>query len=691
MSRRHDLRLVGLRAVLWALVGVATVVVITRYARGLGATTALSDANPWGLWIGFDVLSGVALAAGGFVLAAAVYIFRLERYHAFVRPAVLTAFLGYVAVALGLAVDLGRPWNIWRPILHWQTDSPLFEVAWCVMLYLTVLALEFAPVVFEGLRWSRAFRIMRRLTLPLVIIGIGLSTLHQSSLGTLFLLTRDRLYPLWDSPLQPLLFFISAVALGLAMVTVEALVSSWVFRREPEWPELRGLARAATVVLSLWVAVRLGDLAVRGDLGLAVSWSWPAALFVVEMVLAAGLPIVLFELARRRGANALVGVGAVSIVAGIVGNRIAVGGLAHVPRTGVMYVPAATELAVSVGLVAGMALIFLWCVEHLPVWESPPEPPDHFTRPAVEPSSRVYVGGEGLRPMRLGAVAWVVGAVLGVALLETTTHDGASPRPTVIRPVRSIAAVRVAPPDVWPARIDPIPEPPTAEAAPEGVTSALLLDGDRAGRAVVFDHAGHQRRLGGDASCARCHHRNLPLDRGTSCSVCHRDMYACTDTFTHGRHVTQLGGNRSCVRCHPQDAEGISRSTAVDCLECHGLNAGVDGVAGAGVSPEWVYGDPETCLECHRGPGSVRFDVPPPPETVRGIAPGYQYVMHTLCISCHRVAEAERGVSDHPVLTRCGGCHPEDAGGEPVLAERTIGERFAAARREDPQGSRGAS
>jgi Ni/Fe-hydrogenase subunit HybB-like protein len=691
VNRRYDLRIVGLRAVLWALVGVATAVIVARYARGLGATTALSDANPWGLWIGFDVLSGVALAAGGFVLAAAVYIFRLERYHGFVRPAVLTAFLGYVAVALGLAVDLGRPWNIWRPILHWQTDSPLFEVAWCVMLYLTVLALEFAPVVFEGLAWNRAFQLMRRLTLPLVIVGIGLSTLHQSSLGTLFLLTRDRLYPLWDSPLQPLLFFVSAIALGLAMVTVEALVSSWIFRREPEWPQLRGLARAATVVVSIWAVVRLGDLAVRGDLRLATSWAWPTVLFAMEMLLVAGLPIVLYESARRKNVDALVGVGAVSVVAGTVLNRISVGGLAHVPHTGEMYVPAITELAVSVGLVSGMALIFLWCVEHLPVWESPPDRPDHFTRPAVEPATRVYVGGEGLGPIRVGTVAWVVGAVLGVVILETTTHDGASPRATPIGPVRSVAAVRVMSPDTWPARVEPIPEPATAEGAPEGVTAALLLDGDRAGRAVVFDHAGHQRRLGGDASCARCHHRNLPLDRGTSCGVCHRDMYACTDTFGHASHVDRLGGNRSCGRCHADAPDGLSRSAAVDCLECHGLNAGVPGVVRPAVSPEWLHGDPASCLECHRGPGRVRFREPPPAETVRGIAPGYRHVMHRLCITCHRVAEAERGSTDSPVLTRCGGCHPEDAGGQPALAGRGFGELLAADRRDQPEARRGAS
>ena len=231
MSTPVNVRLATTKAVLWLLVGVATAVAAVRYAYGLGLTTALTDLTPWGLWIGLDVMAGVALAAGGFVIAATVYVFHLERYHALVRPAVLTAFLGYVAVVLGLLVDLGRPWNIWRMTVHWQPTSALFEVGWCVMLYLTVLTLEFAPVVFEGLRWNRAFALLKRATLPLVIVGIALSTLHQSSLGTLLVIAPERLHPLWYSPILPLLFLVSAIGLGLATVVVEDVTSTWLYRR----------------------------------------------------------------------------------------------------------------------------------------------------------------------------------------------------------------------------------------------------------------------------------------------------------------------------------------------------------------------------------------------------------------------------------------------------------------------------
>ena len=193
-------RLITLKTVLWTFAGALAALTFARFWHGLGATTNLSDATPWGLWIALDVMAGVALAAGGFVLAGTVYIFGLEKYRPLVRPAILTAFLGYVAVAVGLIYDLGLPWHIWHPMVYWQHHSVLFEVAMCVMTYLAVLALEFSPVVLEHPSFERpVFRVMLRLlkmfTIPLVIAGIILSTLHQSSLGSLFLIVPHRLHP----------------------------------------------------------------------------------------------------------------------------------------------------------------------------------------------------------------------------------------------------------------------------------------------------------------------------------------------------------------------------------------------------------------------------------------------------------------------------------------------------------------
>ncbi|MEK7448726.1 MAG: NrfD/PsrC family molybdoenzyme membrane anchor subunit, partial [Planctomycetota bacterium] len=204
--------------ILLFLILLGAVMAVYRFAKGLGASTNLSDTFPWGLWIGVDVLSGVALAAGGFTIAAAVYIFNLKKYHPILRPAILTAFLGYMVVIVALLFDLGKPYNIWHPMVMWQPHSVMFEVGWCVMLYSTVLALEFSPAALEKFKMDGLLKIIKVVTIPLVIAGIILSTLHQSSLGSLFLIVPDKLHSIWYTPLLPVMFFVSAVMVGLAMV-----------------------------------------------------------------------------------------------------------------------------------------------------------------------------------------------------------------------------------------------------------------------------------------------------------------------------------------------------------------------------------------------------------------------------------------------------------------------------------------
>jgi len=656
----HNTRVIITKAILWLLVGAATAVAISRYARGLGATTALTDATPWGLWIGFDVLSGVALAAGGFVIAATVYIFHLDRYHGLVRPAVLTAFLGYVAVALGLLADLGRPWNIWRMILFWQPTSPLFEVGWCVMLYLTVLALEFVPVVFEGLHWMRALRIMRHLTLALVIAGIGLSTLHQSSLGTLFLLAQDRMHPLWYSPILPLLFFVSAVALGLMMVATESTVTSWLYRREGEWPVLRGLTRAAAVILAIYFLLRIGDLVLRGQIGHLLSSGWLTVLFIVEIGLSVLIPFVLFTLPGTRGTRWAVTVGSFSGVAGFVLHRADVGGITHMAVTGQLYLPALTEILISVGLVSAMVLVFLCFVERFPVWEEPPPVPEHFTPPITDPVTGTYFGGQWFGRAQLAGAAWVFGVVLGVAVLEATTHNGKLPNEVPIHAPRAVAALRVERGGLQTSQLIRLETAEAASELPVGFTTGILIDGDRRGRSVLFDHDGHRLRLGGEASCGRCHHRNLRLDRATPCSVCHADMYRCTDTFSHQDHVAALGANDSCGRCHEDPAVGKTRVTSTPCLECHASDI-IDCFTEERhpcVSQSHV-GD-VGCSGCHDFDPTASLHDGDWHRQRCGIAPGYRLAMHRLCIGCHCVEESERG-TDEPYLSRCSCCHRNSA------------------------------
>jgi Ni/Fe-hydrogenase subunit HybB-like protein len=201
-------------AALWTL--------IRRFTEGLGAVSGMNDDAPWGLWIGADVFAGVALAAGGFVIAATVHIFRIERFKPILRPTILTAFLGYMLVAVALFIDIGRPLSWWHPLVMWQHHSIMFEVTWCVILYSTVLAIETSPPVLERLGLTRLLKIVRVTTIPVVIAGVILSTMHQSSLGSLYLIVPEKLYPLWYSPLLPVFFLISAVAAGMCVVIVES-------------------------------------------------------------------------------------------------------------------------------------------------------------------------------------------------------------------------------------------------------------------------------------------------------------------------------------------------------------------------------------------------------------------------------------------------------------------------------------
>ena len=222
--------------ILVGVLGIGTGIILLRFALGIGAVTHLSNQFPWGIWIGFDVMSGVALAAGGFVMAATVHIFGIERFKPLVRPAVLTGLIGYLLVIGGLMVDLGRPYNVWRPLVHWQHHSVMWEVGLCVATYTTVLLIEFMPVILEKVNdypaiTSRVptvalYKILKKIAIVFVILGVVLSTLHQSSLGSLWVLMPTKVYPLWYSLYLPVFFWISAVAVGLTMTIIESTLSS---------------------------------------------------------------------------------------------------------------------------------------------------------------------------------------------------------------------------------------------------------------------------------------------------------------------------------------------------------------------------------------------------------------------------------------------------------------------------------
>jgi Ni/Fe-hydrogenase subunit HybB-like protein len=338
-----------------------------RIVYGLGGATHLSDHFPWGLWIGFDVLCGVGLAAGGFTLAAIVHIFNIERYKPILRATILTAFLGYGLVIVALLFDLGRPYRIWHPLVMWNPHSVMFEVAWCVMLYTTVLALEFAPVVFERLGWKTPLGWMRTVSIPLVMAGVILSTLHQSSLGSLYLIVPYKLDALWYTPLQPLFFFVSAIMVGFAMVIFESWHSSRAFGKHLEMPLLASMGRVLAVLLGVYLMMRFLDLRHRGALPLLLEQRTETYLFWLEIMLLV-LPLLLLVRRHVRTNGGALYACAVMVIFGFVTNRLNVSITGMEAGSGAHYVPKWTEIMVTLSIIALGFAIFHTAAKHLPVF-----------------------------------------------------------------------------------------------------------------------------------------------------------------------------------------------------------------------------------------------------------------------------------------------------------------------------------
>ncbi len=374
-------RLTFWRAVFWVLMALGAYATYVRFAHGLGASTNLSDAFPWGLWIGFDVLCGVGLAAGGFTLAGTVYIFNLERYRPIVRPAILTAFLGYVLVVAALLFDLGRPDRLWHPLVMWNPRSVMFEVAWCVMLYTTVLAMEFLPAVLERWNLQRPLRWMKPITIPLVIAGVILSTLHQSSLGGLYLIVPNKLHALWYTPLLPLLFFISAICVGLAMTMFESWHSSRAFQRHLELPLLAGLSRVLAVLLLFYLALRFVDLNHRGVLGQVLEPGLESYLFGLEISLMLLPMLLLFRGHVRRRPTAIY-LCSVMVILGFVAHRLNVSVTGMETASATAYVPRWTEVVVTLAIIALGFAIFRFVAHRVPVFAPVEEPATASGTPA---------------------------------------------------------------------------------------------------------------------------------------------------------------------------------------------------------------------------------------------------------------------------------------------------------------------
>jgi Ni/Fe-hydrogenase subunit HybB-like protein len=354
------------------ILAIGVPILVYRFAAGLGATTNLNQSYPWGLWIGFDMMTGVVLAAGGFTIGASVQLLGLKDFHAIERPAILTAFLGYVMAIVGLLADLGRPWNIVMALVNAGTASALFEIAWCVMCYTTVLLLEFTVPFFEWLGWRRIHLVLKKALLALTVLSVMFSTMHQSALGSLFLLAPTKLHPLWYSPFIFIFFFISAILAGLSMVIFESALSHKVFARRLEGQShvdvnklTIGLGKAAAIVAFAYFFLKMQGVIDGHAWGYLLTGY--GALFLVETVGLVLVPSLLYGWGARSGNVKAIRIASVMTLAGIVLNRLNVSVVAFNWQNPVRYIPSWMEVAVSITLVTVGVLAFRWIVNRMPI------------------------------------------------------------------------------------------------------------------------------------------------------------------------------------------------------------------------------------------------------------------------------------------------------------------------------------
>jgi Ni/Fe-hydrogenase subunit HybB-like protein len=574
---------------LWAIAIAGLVASIIRFTSGLGAATGLNDSAPWGLWIAFKLVF-VALAGGGFTLAGMVYIFHLERYRPILRRAILIALLGYGCFIVSLIFDLGLPWHIYMPILNWQHHSVMFEIAWCVMLYFSVLVLEFSPVILEHPWFSHPiFKTvldwLHRLTLPLIIAGIILSTLHQSSLGSLFLIMPHRVHPLWYSPWIPYMFFTSAIAAGMMALIVEGFIVERWFKREIDFDLLSRLGKGAILPLGLYLALRLSDQAIRGVLSSAIDGSWQSILFLAEILLGGILPIILLSIKDLRQTREGLLTSAILVILGIMSQRMSLSMFTMYRAEGTSYVPSLGETLIAFAIPAAAVLLYLFFAENLQLFGKQAEGLEDearaplFIRSKVFPSQDTW--GRGVVARRSGFAIFVIALALPILAMKGN--------------------------------------PPVSPVSAATGWETLHIDGNRSAYVVNFPHQEHQDRLTdentGESNCQKCHHLDMPEDEATACWECHGDYHQPVSIFDHSLHQQALGRNESCLECHAQEHVKL---TAAICQECH---------------ETMVPGDGQTAFEM--------------------LAASYQDAMHGRCLDCHKEEALEQDKPELALCSTC--------------------------------------
>lgn len=371
MNQKEIIMMTPFTKVLLFIMAAGFLAAVYRMFFGLGAATNLNDIWPWGLWIGFDVLGGVAMAAGGFIIAGAVYILNWKKYKPIVRPAVLNAFFGYLLAATAIFLDIGQSFRIYYPIYMWQVNSIMFIVAIHVVLYTTTLALESSPMFLEKFKMTKALNLVNKIMVPIVLFGVLLSTLHQSSLGAVYLIVPSKLSPLWYSSNLPELFLISAVLMGLSMVSFETILSARVFKHKLPMDILSGLARGSLIVVVLYFVMKIWHLVTGPGIKAALDGSIAANMYLLEMVIGVIMPLILLSMKNLRSHWRSIFTINILVIVGVIINRmnIAIFGLAeYAGKTGVDYFPSLIEFIITIAMVAAAIFGFKAAVKYLNVF-----------------------------------------------------------------------------------------------------------------------------------------------------------------------------------------------------------------------------------------------------------------------------------------------------------------------------------
>lgn len=588
------------KEVLWILVVFFAVATVLRLIYGLGAATNLTDAMPWGLWKIFNMVAGVALATGGFTLAALVYVLHLDKCRSLAKPAVVVAFLGYGISATSLMFDIGLPYRIWHPLVPgmWNHHSFLFEVCWCVFLYFMITIVELSPILTEKSPWHKITHFLHKISIPIVIMGITLSTLHHSSLGSLFLVTPGRLHPLWyTGTWLPFHFFFSAVGAGIMTVVLVVLAYGYIYKKDIDFPAVSGVAKISAWILSLFLVLRLAEITVHGKWSVVFSGQWESYVFAVEIFFQAIIPIVLIAIPRVRNSKSGLATAAAFAMLGLIMHRLDTGITGYVSWLGTPYWPSIPEIAFTVGIYAAGGLVFMFLAEYFDVFEkvSWKKPEEELEGDLTE----LWGYATHSAPVRVSLLI-VIAVPVAVLLYSNSALKGF---PLVKQSI----------------------EAPMAMDAQRHV---LFIDGNRNGNGVVFPHENHKKPAeqitGEKPACKTCHHLSKPPDKNTACYHCHTDMMLEKSIFNHSLHEKKLGGNKSCAECH-ELSEPESRANAKACAECHRKDMGIEPAATG--------------------------------ERFNEKAPGYENAMHERCVTCH---EQQASNYNRPRLYECATCHKQE-------------------------------